>query len=741
MTLKKITLFISAAVLFLIPLFALFPTPVWLLNFSDSLFFPFITGKGFYFRILVEVAFASWIILAFLDAKYRPKMNALTVGVTVFALVALVADLLGVNPLRSIWSNYERMEGWLTIVHVWAFFIVLTSLFGSFSDKDGEARKYWYRWLHTSLFVSLIVAGYGLGQLFGLFDIHQGSSRIDASLGNAIYMAVYMLFHSFLSAYFFFVEKAKGISASKVKLWLYGLYTLLTAFLLFETGTRGTILGLLGGVMIALFLYAILAKNETKKSRWIAGSIIGLIIIVGIVFWLNRDSQFVKDNEVLNRLASISLNETKTQARGYVWPMALTGWTQRPILGWGQENFNYVFNANYNPLMWRHEQWFDRAHNIYLDWLINAGIVGLLAYLALYVFALRKIWKSDLSITERSLLTGLIVGYAIHNIFVFDNLASYFLFFATLGFISSFKLQGRTLELRSGREFNTEIIQYIVAPISLVVLVFCIYFFNMRAMSANTQLIAALQSCGGPTPDVTLFEKVLTKNVTMANQEIREHYLTCASNIIKNEQTPNNMKEIFFQLAKKSIDDQIAFAPKDARMYVLGGVFMNEVGMADQAQAYLEKAHILSPHKQSVAATLGISYVNGGKIKEGLELFKQTYESDPTHEQMAQTYALGLVLDGKEGEMKTIFKDRPEIVESIQIAQAYMQLKQYDKAITLIKKLITKDPKNVQMRITLAQAQFTAGMKSAAAETLKGIVKEYPEYEAQLGSTIKELEK
>ena len=29
--------------------------------------------------------------------------------------------------------------------------------------------------------------------------------------------------------------------------------------------------------------------------------------------------------------------------------------------------------------MWGQEPWFDRSHNIFFDWLINAGLLGLLA--------------------------------------------------------------------------------------------------------------------------------------------------------------------------------------------------------------------------------------------------------------------------------------------------------------------------------------------------------------------------
>src|SRR5262249_6953697 len=116
MTLQKILRGITIALLFLVPVFPLIV--------ANSFFFPFITGTAFYFRILVEIAFAVWLVLACLDAKYRPKATPLTIGVTVFALVTLVADLCGINPLRSLWSNFERMEGWITVIHLWALFIV-----------------------------------------------------------------------------------------------------------------------------------------------------------------------------------------------------------------------------------------------------------------------------------------------------------------------------------------------------------------------------------------------------------------------------------------------------------------------------------------------------------------------------------------------------------------------------------------------------------------------------------------
>ena len=52
-----------------------------------------------------------------------------------------------------------------------------------------------------------------------------------------------------------------------------------------------------------------------------------------------------------------------------------------------KDTFNYLFNENYNPKMWAHEQWFDRAHNVFLDWLVATGLLGLGFYLLLYFFS------------------------------------------------------------------------------------------------------------------------------------------------------------------------------------------------------------------------------------------------------------------------------------------------------------------------------------------------------------------
>lgn len=803
MNLQKIVRPIVIAALFLIPIFPLIV--------ANSYFFPFITGKAFYFRILVEIAFLGWVILAFLDAKYRPRLNAITITATLFVVITLVADLLGVNPIRSLWSNFERMEGWITVIHLWAFYIAATGVFGG----GEEGRKWWHRWFNMSLIFAFLVACYGLGQLFGWAAIHQGSSRIDASLGNSAYMAVYMLLSAGIAAYLFFVARAKKIANSSAMVWVYPILAILFSFELFETATRGTILGLGLGVIATLILYGVFVNGISKAKIWAlvsfvvlnvialalsfkigfgafpAGSIYSALLLTGIIsliyfivfavyvfktgntfhhvgarkarYWILgifalafivsglfvglHNSAFVQHNEVLSRMASISLDDSSGQARQFIWPMALKGALQRPLFGWGQENFNYIFNANYNPHMYNQEQWFDRAHSVFLDWLTASGVVGLIAYLALYVLFLVVIWKSTLTLAEKSVLTGLLGGYAVHNLFVFDNLASYVLFFSMLGFAASLKEGTVPRWLGGKKEVRADAVEYIVAPIAIVALVAVFYFLNIRPIEANTRLIGALEACG-TTPDaaVPLFNSALNVHAYVANQEIREQILSCTSNVIQAASSgqaniPMQTEQSLFGLSMQAIQDQVAATPKDARIYTLGGSFYNSVGQTSQALTLLEKAHTLSPAKQSIDFQLANAYVSNGDNGDAVAILKQAYEEEPTYTQARTSYAYALIVNGDEAQAHALFGNDPTIFNTQQTAQIYASIKKYTQAIAILKQLLASDPHNVQLESALAQTQYQAGMISQAVATLKALEADHPEYKSNVDATIQQIQK
>ena len=100
-----------------------FALPFLVLVVAHSMFFPFITGKNFLFRLFVEAITFAWLGLALISPAYRPKKSWMLVAFALFVVVMAVADVFGVNPEKSIWSNFERMEGLVTLVHLFFLFV------------------------------------------------------------------------------------------------------------------------------------------------------------------------------------------------------------------------------------------------------------------------------------------------------------------------------------------------------------------------------------------------------------------------------------------------------------------------------------------------------------------------------------------------------------------------------------------------------------------------------------------
>ncbi|PJA45968.1 hypothetical protein CO174_01220, partial [Candidatus Uhrbacteria bacterium CG_4_9_14_3_um_filter_50_9] len=99
-----------------------------------------------------------------------------------------------------------------------------------------------------------------------------------------------------------------------------------------------------------------------------------------------------------------------TGSRFVLWEMAWKGIQERPLLGWGLENFQYVSLEYFNPCLGTEAcgngMWIDRAHNKFLDLLIDSGLIGLFAFLAIHVGVVltiikgyRKKWIPPIALT------------------------------------------------------------------------------------------------------------------------------------------------------------------------------------------------------------------------------------------------------------------------------------------------------------------------------------------------------
>ena len=713
-TAKLVSMWVALGALFLIPF-----TPLIVAN---TYFFPFITGKAFYLRILIEIAVSAWIVLALLDKEYRPRFSWIGAAVIGFVAWMFVADAFAINAMKAFWSNFERMEGWVMLIHLLGLFFASSAIL--------RVEKKWRAWFLTSLGVSVLIVAYALMQLNGTYAIHQGSVRIDATLGNSAYLAIYLLFSTFIALWLALTEKYSWLKWSLIA------FAVVNGILIFFTETRGTIIGLILALALAAGLTVITAGGHARRIAAWACTVI--ILAVG-GFYLAHNSDFVQNNHVLQHIASISLDDGQT--RFTIWRMAFKGVLERPLTGYGQEGFNYIFNKHYEPSLYGQEQWFDRAHNAFIDWLTAGGIPAFLLYISLFGSAIALLWRnSELLRPERIMLTAALVGYAVHNIFVFDNLYSYIYFFAILALIDS--QVSRPIErFERARTISSEDGVTYALPVAAIAMLALIWLVNINGMQTASKLIFAISPHNDLSKNIEAFQ-YLAEHPSFAAQEIREQAITFAGNVLRNQSVTNEDKQRVANFAITESQKQVAEYPLDARGHLQLSYAYRIVGLSEEALNEVKIASSLSPKKEQFLLEMGTIEWDRGNFKNAQNYFNTAYRLGPQFTELALYSAVGNITAGnqEEADRVLIATFGTKNVDNDILSTAYYRAQNWSRLIDFWKSRAERPEARPETWFSLAASYYESGDKESAIKTINKAVGLYPEVAADGAAAIRQIE-
>jgi len=406
---------------------------------KTDMIFPYVAAKAIVFRTLAGLAFVFYLALSIADPNYWPNFkNPLVIAVSVFALSMIVSSLFGMDVIKSLWGDIERSEGVFQYLHYYIYFLMVVSVL--------KTRRDFEIMMLVFLGISVLIAGYGWGQYFGFkgFTLNdQPLDRIYSTLGNAIYLAAVMIFAIFFAIYFIF-KKYDAYSQIYRGLLLLAIFLFILTF--FQSSTRGAVFGMaLAAVSAGLLFIFWLPQKYFKYKKIAVLSLVFLALIIGFISYFKDDISFIKNSGLFYRLIDFSvIVNIKDTPRFWSWQTAVKGFLEKPILGWGAENYSIVFNKYFDI---RHyggynsETWFDRSHNMLLDVMVAQGIIGLISYLAILAVALYLIFRMAKRNPEKKFLAiwmvALLAAYFGQNMLVFDTLNTYILFYLFLGFIYS----------------------------------------------------------------------------------------------------------------------------------------------------------------------------------------------------------------------------------------------------------------------------------------------------------------
>ncbi len=410
---------------------------------SISTLFPFIVGKYSWFRTTVDLAFIFFLLgLMFQDQssavirKLRVLFRRpLVIAVSVFVGVFLLACLFGINPANSFWSNFERGEGGIQLLHLWIFFMLLLALF--------EEERDWRQLFGWAVLGGILSGLYGLLAALGMSKVigpllGDAGFRFSGSIGNPAYLAAFSIFMIFYVLYLLHDLYPDRLKSAKAL----ALYFLGVAFIVmfFAAATRGAFLGLVVAVLAGLF-YFIYAHPSMRK--WLFITVTVLVVLFGSLVYF-KDAPFMKSIPG-SRIFDISFSARTFEDRAIMWRIAWDGFKERPILGWGPENFIQVFDRHFNVDYFRPGEgfgaWFDRAHSVYFDYLVEAGFLGIASFLGIFIVFFWQLLRSAASTLSgsapsfaRALLFGLSIAYLVQGLVLFDVLVIYINVFTFLAF-------------------------------------------------------------------------------------------------------------------------------------------------------------------------------------------------------------------------------------------------------------------------------------------------------------------
>lgn len=719
--------------------------PVFLIPFlplyiSSSMFFPYITGKNFAFRILVEFAVVFWIGLITINKKYRSDNSAIVISILTFTFIAGIAGILGVDPYKSFWSNYERMEGYITILHLTLYFLMVRSVL--------QTRKDWQLFFNIILAVSFIVSLLSLsiptateGTRFWM----EYNTRIYGTIGNPPFLAAFMLLTIFIGLITFLNTKKKYLKAC------YIILILLNALVIYLTATRGAILsGFIGLIIISVFY--IFTTGKKQKWKPVNAVIISAVIICFVAVAILTITSYYKYNFkrdiTLSRLASMSSDDS-VKARLDSWKMAWNGIKERPVLGWGQENFIGIYTVN--PIPFKGEQiWTDRAHNIVIEWLINAGIMGLLSYVAILgsaVYTIRNKFKLKLvSGKEAVAVATALLVYFLQNLFTFDTINTYFIFFALMAYIDVTGTEKNKACSFSGAAINTKATTIRSLGITLLAsLIFSVifYFANYRPIEESRRSLQISKSVSNKRSFLILLEdfknalalNTFGDNDVRANMEFISNYiitfkLFSAEGAL--EFLRATVSEMEMAISNHSFD--LEYLKRVITLY--NRIAFYEPAFIPKSESLIKAYMDINPRYEWLNYALADTYRLKEEYSNMFEIVKNMAAADPLNDQKQLKLALAAVFMKKEdivikaleqiGKIRKAAKDDTayggfllDITELNLIVKAYKEVKDFQKVIHYLNQMNMITPNSARIHFNLANAYLNLGDETNALKEIK----------------------
>lgn len=605
--------------------------------------------------ILTILIVTVWVAKNIVAGKFIFQRTFWDLPILIFILSQSVSTLFSIDRHTSIWGYYSRAHGGLlsTISYAllyWAFV----------SNMPKQA---------VQIFIKLLLVAAGIISLWAIFE-HFGKSpscllitgnfdadcwkqnvveRVFATIGQPNWLAAWLV--AILPLFWAMILGKKH----RQLLVLFSIFLFLT--LLFTKSRSGFL-----SFTAAFGIFWLLQPKARKTLAILAGIYLVLTLFLGNPFIKLSAPNFSKTpqpdttqtpRESSQQASSVQATPSE-KIRLIVWRGALELWKTYPIIGTGVETFAYTYywkrpvEHNYTT------EWkllYNKAHNEYLNFLANSGIVGLSAYLFL-IFAFLLWVASKRNIFTSAIFAGFF-SILVTNFFGFSTTTTAILFFLYPGicWLIWKKQQQTTITLQKKLVFQKLVllIPVFLTGIWLAMQIIRYWSADILYKEGKTLIrqlngkkaVEVLQKAVKIRPDepwflnstssayalyaVDSFENLdknaeklaqLSKTFSDAALSLSKYNLVFLRTRAVNMQMMAGINPEYLNQAIEALEKAVKLAPTDPRLFYNLGVLYQKAGDEKKAEALIKKAIDLKSDYKEATEALKILEEENSQLKK-----------------------------------------------------------------------------------------------------------------------------
>ena len=365
-----------------------FFTPLIYLTGTNEIFeFP----KTFFVYFMAIAIFAVYAFDVIFKDNFKPVVILPSLPVMFFFLSFIISTIFSSELRTSIWGYYTRFNDGL--VSMFAYFVIYFVAVNKLSEHE------FAKIVKISLCSVAVSGSLGVLQHFGGFTQTWGGGEIErafSTLGQPNWFAQFLGMQLVLIFYFYLRDKLSRFWAALFIIGFSGMW-----FAYSVSGILGFVFG-----MFVLFAILYFRKMLLKKDLIRSVLLLGICLVIALsspgIFYAKLQDAF---NDISKKVMQIVPNvyaesQNLVSDPGFIrlgmWEGTVKLIFSSPkvfLIGTGPETFPYAFQK-FRPMSVNYSsEWeyvLNKPHNYYLEVFAEQGVLGLISFLLLFGYVIKK---------------------------------------------------------------------------------------------------------------------------------------------------------------------------------------------------------------------------------------------------------------------------------------------------------------------------------------------------------------